>query len=137
VPDEGIAGVVCTGEDDPANLLVVRLGSRDKNVERLRSNRLHRDRDISDTAPPSVDTVVSFFTYDGSAVGFPNYGHAGGLQVVDNILVVPLEAPYGGGPDALLRAPRAELAQQSGGPFIRNFARLPCPPRPSRPPARP
>ena len=101
VPDGGIPGVICTGEDDPANLLVVRLGSRDKNGERLRSNRLHRDRDISDTAPPSEDTVVNFFTYDGSAEGFPNYGHAGGLQVVDNVLVVPLEESYDGGADAL------------------------------------
>ena len=70
VPDEGIAGVICFGSDDPGNLLIVRLGSRDKNGERLRSNRLHRDRDISDTAPPSEDTVVNFFTYDGSAPGF-------------------------------------------------------------------
>ena len=101
VPDGGIVGVICTGEDDPANLLVVRLGSRDKDGERLRSNRLHRDRDVADTAPPSEDTTVNFFTYDGSVTGFPNYGHAGGLQVVDNVLVVPLEAPYGGGPDAL------------------------------------
>jgi hypothetical protein len=101
VPDEGIAGVICFGSDDPGNLLIVRLGSRDKNGERLRSNRLHKDRDISDTAPPSEDTTVNFFTYDGTVEGFPNYGHPGGMQVVDNVLVVPLESPYGGGPDAL------------------------------------
>ncbi len=98
VPHEGVCH---TGEDDPGNLLVVRMGSRDNNGERLRSNRLQRDTDISDTAPPAEDTTVNFFTYDGTMEGFPDYGHPGGMQVVDDVLVVALESPYDGGPDAL------------------------------------
>ncbi len=98
VPHEGVCH---TGEDDPGNLLVVRMGSRDNNGERLRSNRLERNTDISDTAPPAEDTTVNFFTYDGTVEGFPDYGHPGGMQVVDDVLVVALESPYDGGPDAL------------------------------------
>lgn len=98
VPDEGICHF---GEDDPGNLLVVRLGSRDNDGERLRSNRLKRDTDISDTAPPAEDTTVNFFTYDGTVEGFPSYGHPGGMQVVNDVLVVALESPYDGDPDAL------------------------------------
>ena len=89
-------------DDDPANLLIVRMGSRDTTGERLRSNRLARGiPETYQTSPPAVDTTVAFISFDGTN-GWPNYGHAGGTQLVGDVLAVPLESPYGNGPDNLI-----------------------------------
>jgi len=90
----------CSSEDDePGILLVVRMGSRDETGERLRSNRLERGKDTDDTPPPTTDTTVEFIVFNGTqGVGgsvWPNYGHPGGMQLVGDVLVVPLEKPYG------------------------------------------
>jgi PKD domain len=100
------SGIHTTGcpfdDDDPGNLLVVRMGSRDTNGERLRSNRFaHGIAETTDTPPDPGDEVVSFITFDGTD-GWPNYGHPGGVQLVGDVLAVPLESPYGGGPDNLV-----------------------------------
>lgn len=95
----GVGGAGCSDSDDPGNLLIVRLGSRDTNGERLRSNRLLRGWDSSGTSsmfgtpPDARDTVVKVINFDGQN-GWPNYGHPGGVQLVGDILVVPLETPY-------------------------------------------
>lgn len=52
--------------DDPGNLLIVRMGSRDSNGERLRSNRLLRDKSMDDTPPAAGDTTVNFLSFDGT-----------------------------------------------------------------------
>jgi len=88
---------------EPGNLVIVKMGSRDANGERLRSNRLRRDWPIAATSPTgqintwpsppdSRDTVVAFISFDGN--GWPSYGHPGGMQIVGDVLVVPLTVPY-------------------------------------------
>lgn len=91
--------VPCTEVGDgPGHLVVVRMGSRDVDGERLRSNRLVRDTETEDSRPDTRDRVVSTITFDGTD-GWPNYGHPGGLQLIGDVLAVPLETPYGGDPD--------------------------------------
>ena len=82
-------------KDYPANLLVVSMESRPTNGERLRSNRLKRGEDTDDTPPPSNDKVVAWHQFY-SPHGWPNYHHAGGMQLLGNVLAVPLEDPFGG-----------------------------------------
>ena len=88
---------------EPGNLVIVKMGSRDANGERLRSNRLRRDWPIAQflqtgqinpwpSPPDSRDTVVATILFDGN--GWPSYGHPGGMQIVGDMLVVPLTVPY-------------------------------------------
>lgn len=79
--------------DGPGNLLVVRMASRNATGERLRSNRIQRDTETADTHPEPEDTVVTVISFNGQN-GWPNYGHAGGMQVVGDVLAVALEKPY-------------------------------------------
>jgi hypothetical protein len=104
---DGVGGANCTDSDDPGNLLIVRLGSRDTNGERLRSNRLVRNWDIDGadrrhpqdptfpwpTPPDSADRTVRTILFDGTD-GWPAYGHLGGLQLIGDVLAIPLEARY-------------------------------------------
>lgn len=80
-------------DDDPGNLLVVRMGSRDTFGERLRSNRIRRWTETQDTPPDPADTTVAFFTLDGTG-DWPSYGHPGGMQAVGDVIAIALEAPY-------------------------------------------
>ena len=88
---------------EPGNLVIVKMGSRDANGGRLRSNRLRRDWPIAATLPTGAintwpsppdnrDTVAAFISFDGN--GWPSYGHPGGMQIVGDVLVVPLTVPY-------------------------------------------
>lgn len=105
----GFGSISCPFEDnDPGNLLVVRLGSRDTSGERLRSNRLQRgwpingdfNVPIGPTPPDPLDQVVTTISFDGGA--WPNYAHPGGMQVIGDVLVLAMEAPYDDGlPDNL------------------------------------
>ncbi|MDF1555460.1 MAG: PKD domain-containing protein [Deferrisomatales bacterium] len=78
-------------------LLVVEMGSRDKDGERLRSNRLVRHQETQDTAPDARDKVVKVINFDENLLsehdtaGRADYNHIGGLQMVGDILAVPLE----------------------------------------------
>lgn len=92
LPDAQACGEII-GSDDPGNLLVVRMGSRDQNGERLRSNRIASGSETVDTAPPSEDTTVAHFTFDGSG-DWPSYGHPGGMQAVGDVVALALETPY-------------------------------------------
>ncbi len=89
---------------EPGNLVIVRMGSRDTNGERLRSNRLVRDWPIASffpngapnfwpTPPDPRDKAVAVILFNGEN-GWPSYGHPGGLQLVGDVLVVPLTVPY-------------------------------------------
>ncbi|MCP3981123.1 MAG: hypothetical protein GY716_17635 [bacterium] len=99
--DVGGVPVPCTSVGDgPGQLLVIRMGSRNASGERLRSNRLVRDEETSSSPPSSLDRVVTSITFGQD--GWPDYGHPGGMQIVGDILVVPLETPYSGGPGNLV-----------------------------------
>lgn len=102
VPD----GWVC--DDSPSetgygNLIVFRMGSRDKDGERLRSNRLRPGVHVNNTPPEPEDVATKFYTTTQNGLVFRNgteekppgsvYRHPGGMQVVGNILAVALETP--------------------------------------------
>jgi hypothetical protein len=84
---------ITRSEDGPANLLIVSMESRPTNGERLRSNRLMRGKDTDDTPPPSNDKVVAWYPFY-ELYGWPNYKHAGGMQLLGDVLAVPLEDPF-------------------------------------------
>jgi hypothetical protein len=108
-----VAADVIAG-DSPGNLVVVRMGSRDRTGERLRSNRLRRNSAVgydsaAENTPPNIDdAAVRTITFDGggdwpaygSSIGWPAYGHPGAMQVVGDVLAVAMEAPYEGAADA-------------------------------------
>jgi hypothetical protein len=91
-----------TGASDAGTLIVVRMGSRDKNGERLRSNRLRKGVHVNDTVPPPEDTALPYYTFvygglvfrDGNG-GMPPraYAHPGGMQLIGNVLAVAVEHP--------------------------------------------
>jgi hypothetical protein len=94
---------VSRNRDGAGYLLVVRMGSRDRTGERLRSNRLLHDSLIGGvptfltTLPDARDTTVALVRFDGNN-GWPAYKHPGGMQMVGNILAVPLSQPGDGYP---------------------------------------
>jgi hypothetical protein len=92
LPDAQACGEV-VGSDDPGNVLVVRMDSRDPFGERLRSNRIQRGLQTQSTPPDPGDTTVAYFTLDGTG-DWPNYGHPGGMQAVGDVVALALEAPY-------------------------------------------
>lgn len=81
----------CGSEDCPGELLIVHMASRDRDGERLRSNRLLRNVPFDNTVAPSMDEGVSHIIFDGSY--WPAYQHPGSVQVVGDIAVVALERP--------------------------------------------
>lgn len=96
---------VSRNRDGAGYLLVVRMGSRDRTGERLRSNRLFRNSPIGgypgipflSTLPDARDTTVALIRFDGTN-GWPAYKHPGGMQLVGDILAVPLSQPLDGNP---------------------------------------
>jgi hypothetical protein len=104
----------CSGAgDDPGELLIVQMGSRDKDGERLRSNRLQRDNATGDTYPDWVnwpdlrDYTVKSIHLDLSDMctwvndsneqeqrPCPSWMHPGGMQVVDDVLFLAVEKGY-------------------------------------------
>ena len=111
VSRNGNAGICGATQDDDVSgdLSVIELGSRERTGERWRSNRLKKDTDIVDTAPNADDRRVTVIRFDGSPVvgggedeTWPKYQHPGGMQLVGDVLVVPLEGPEDGGPENLI-----------------------------------
>jgi hypothetical protein len=97
----------CFGDDDYGNLLVVRMDSRDKTGERLRSNRFFRDELPHADVRDRVVTTISFdgganWPAHGESSGWPAYGHPGGVQLIGDVLAVAMEAPYTGAPDGVV-----------------------------------
>jgi hypothetical protein len=105
--------------DYPGELLVVDMASRADSGERLRSNRLVKGEQTDDSAPPPSDTTTKVITFDGTKVdegsadndcnpadgleSWPAYHHPGGVQLVGDVLAVPLEAPINDDcPDSLI-----------------------------------
>ena len=106
------------GETRNGHLVVFKLDSRPKHGERLRSNRLSRNAHVDSTGPPmELDRATIYFTFVGGNPKDPDlakrpglvlgdgpndlppraYQHPGGMQLVGNILAVPLETPRPGG----------------------------------------
>lgn len=101
------------GETRNGNLIVFRMGSREKHRERLRSNRLKKGVHVNGTKPPVEDIATIYFTFVGGDPNDPDpakrpglvfrdgennfpdrgYQHPGGMQLIGNILAVALESP--------------------------------------------
>jgi hypothetical protein len=111
-----------SGETDNGHLVVFRMGSRDKNGERLRSNRLRRGDLFGkpDFSPPRPeDKATIYFTVVGGDPADPDpakrpglvfrdgegtqpprvYQHPGGMQLVGHILAMAVETPRAIGSD--------------------------------------
>ncbi|HEX6126273.1 MAG TPA: hypothetical protein VFZ23_12940 [Pyrinomonadaceae bacterium] len=106
------------GETRNGHLVVFKMESRDKNGERLRSNRLLRNAYVDFTPPVmALDRATVYFTFTGGIPKDPDpakrpglvlrdgpndlppraYQHPGGMQQVGNVLAVALETPRPGG----------------------------------------
>lgn len=70
--------------DRHGHFLTIRLGSRNQDGERLRSNRLGPE-ETKNTEPPAEDEVIGSFRLE--------YQHPGGVQMVGDVLAIPLETP--------------------------------------------
>ena len=103
------------GETRNGHLVVFRMDSRDKNGERLRSNRLRKGVHVDSTPPVSLDRATIYFTVTGGDpkssdpakrpglilrdgpndnVAPPRvYQHPGGMQMVGKMLALALESP--------------------------------------------
>jgi hypothetical protein len=90
-------------DDEPGSLTIVRMGSREKTGERLRSNRLEKGTETVDTfsdpgctgdAYPGclTDVAVAHRNFNG-VDGWPRMGHPESMQVIGNILVVGVDTP--------------------------------------------
>src|SRR5829696_965123 len=81
------------GETGDGSFIVVRMGSRDRDGERFRSNRQTKGATFDATPPDPRDRVATWFRFQGGA-GFPHYGHPGGMQAVGHMLAVVVEHRY-------------------------------------------
>ncbi len=90
-------------DDEPGSLTIVRMGSREKTGERLRSNRLKKgsetvdtfsDPDCTGSAYPDClqDVAIAHRNFNGAG-GWPRMGHPESMQVLGNILVVGVDTP--------------------------------------------
>jgi hypothetical protein len=89
-------GIACFVDDEPGYLSVIKMGSRPKNGERMRSNLYPLDGSPLVDRPniaSGEDVVVKSIPLDGLH-GFPSYMHPGGMQVVGDLLVIGTEDPY-------------------------------------------
>jgi hypothetical protein len=68
------------------SLMVVEMGTRDTDGERLRSNRLLKGEETRTTPPHTMDRVIKNIPYS-------DWEHPGGIQMSGDILAVPLEKP--------------------------------------------
>jgi hypothetical protein len=98
VTRNGNTSFTCPGRgSEHANMYIVKMGSRDKDGERMRSNRLRRNSETTDTPPETTDRVVRTILFDGTTE-WPHYDHPGGMQQIGDIVVLALEAGQGGQP---------------------------------------
>jgi hypothetical protein len=82
--------IVSRSHSSTGAFAVVRMYSREDDGERFRSNRLERNTDVQDTAPPSSDGIVHYEAIDS------DYDHAGGVQTIGNWVAIPLEGSHSG-----------------------------------------
>ncbi|MGH7492887.1 MAG: hypothetical protein ACREOO_10890, partial [bacterium] len=65
--------------------VIVKMESRNTSRMRLRSNRLNPALRIHETPPPAADRIMKEIASE------PGFDHAGGMQIIGNILAVPFE----------------------------------------------
>jgi hypothetical protein len=92
----GIHTIGCTfDQDNPGELLIVEMGSRNKMGERFGSNRLNKILSLDDYAPPESDRGVYSYHFgiytDQNGVQWPRYAHPGSMQLLGDVLIVALE----------------------------------------------
>jgi hypothetical protein len=92
----GIHTIGCTFDlDNPGELLIVEMGSRNKMGERFGSNRLKKNISLNDYAPPETDKGVYSYHFgiyeDSKGTVWPKYTHPGSMQLIDDVLIVALE----------------------------------------------
>ena len=89
-----------TPPNEGGEIAIVRMGSRDRTGERLRSNRRVRGTNTPDTPPPWSDRGMEVIPFSESQYG---YWHPGGMQIIDGVLAV---AVMGHLPDDCGECPR-------------------------------
>ena len=87
------SAITCTSGSEQANVYIVRMGSRDKTGERLRSNRLRKALETMYTPPDPADGVVGNMMFDGSSTVWPDYEHPGGMQLAGHISSLSCSKP--------------------------------------------
>lgn len=103
-------------DDEPGQLFVIRMLSREATGERLRSNRLYPGHpifavsEIGDigTPPDLRDCLVGRIVFNGSG-GWRHYRHPGAMQIVGDVLAVPLSKP--GGDDEEMRIQFVDITE--------------------------
>ena len=81
------------GETGDGSFIVVRMESRNRDGERFRSNRQTKGHTFDATPPDPRDRVATWFRFQ-NGIGFPHYGHPGGMQAVGHMLAVAVEHRY-------------------------------------------
>lgn len=89
-----LSSALCDGGDEPGYLFVIRLASRDKTGERLRTNLMPFNTSFTTRPHLQVDQVVKVIRLNDT-FGWPAYRHPGGMQVVGDVLVIGAEEVYG------------------------------------------
>jgi hypothetical protein len=103
-------------DDEPGQLFVIRMLSREATGERLRSNRLYPGHpifavsEIGDIGtPPDIrDCLVGRIVFNGTG-GWTHYRHPGAMQIVGDVLAVPLSKP--GGSDEAMRIQFVDISE--------------------------
>ena len=87
-PGPGVPYLYISKNCDP-EVLVVQMGSRDTDGERLRSNRLAPNATTEFTLPPPNDAEITTVKFDDlNGIGL---NHAGGMQAIGDTLAVPVD----------------------------------------------
>jgi hypothetical protein len=114
-------------DDEPGQLFVIRMLSRDATGERLRSNRLYPGHPIFavdpylgdvGTPPDLRDCLVARIVFDGTG-DWPHYRHPGAMQIVGDVLAVPLSKPGAG--DEAMRIQFVDITEPAAPQPLRSF----------------
>ena len=82
------------GQDDqPGEINVIELASRDTNGERVRSNRMVANESTQSTPPPAEDRVIRSIHTGEFPIG-SHFRHLGGMQTWGQIALVGMDRPY-------------------------------------------
>ncbi len=82
-------------DDQPGEVNVIELASRDTNGERVRSNRMIPNESTQSTPPPAEDRVIlSYHTGEQPGLLNSHYRHLGGMQMWGQIAVIGMDRPY-------------------------------------------
>jgi hypothetical protein len=113
-------------DDEPGQLFVIRMLSREATGERLRSNRLYPGHPIFavnelgdvGTQPDLRDCLVGRIVFNGTG-GWRHYRHPGAMQIVGDVLAVPLSKP--GGDDEEMRIQFIDISEPAAPSPLSSF----------------